>query len=262
MDDNILEYPKGKRSEQDGKNVSSLFNIRVHSWDRKYFPLDRIKKILKENKSTIITGWVNGTIDDIFIQLEDCRIRWSDIYSIILKDRDNDGKYSVFIKQSASSKTLIPVFTPTANGKKQPMKVEKLEQITIDHIIPLKFILGEIAKWHPALKRILDNSDLIPSDFSKDETKDLENAMCAMRLNNDCVLMTQSQNSQKSNNINYIGAIKTGPCTFDYIMAKDLMCDGKEFYVHYTTGNESIPELVCGKAPECRYNYQDNNKTK
>lgn len=147
------------------------------------------------------------------------------------------------------------------NGNSEDkMIVKGIREITVDHIIPLKFIVGEIAKWHPALKRILDNSDLIPSDFSKDETKDLENAMCALRLNNDCVLMTQSQNSQKSNNINYIGAIKTGPCTFDYIMAKDLMCDGKEFYVHYTTGNENTPELVCGKAPECRYNYkQDNN---
>lgn len=199
--------------------------------------------------------WIENSINSILIQTEKGTLKWENIDSLILvSTSNNQEEKEVFVCYQGER---LRVSNPYTDQFEQ-MKVSKLRDVTVDHFIPINFVINVVQSLNEALNCLIENNDKDKDFFNNNQNKEgidkdkLKEALNTLLKQNDCILMTQSQNSKKRNNTNYIGYTRNGECDYDFIMAKDLKDGEQEYYVHYSSKNKK-PELVRGKAPDGMY---------
>jgi len=251
-----LVYPILGSCKQDQQDINKLFNIRAHCWFRNYFRLTHAASILGE---LYVKAQIDESVKNILIQTKNGRIKWKDIEALILEP-NKAGQYDVIVRTSKGDNLGVTNSTP--NGEFDQMVVSQLRDVTVDHFIPIKFVVESVRKCNKALDNLIEakgkDKDYFKEESHKKEIDagELKQALDILFLQNDCILMTQSNNSKKRNNTNYIGYIRLGELDYDFIMAKDLEDAGNEYYVHYTS-RVMKPKLVRGKAPaNGLYNYK------
>lgn len=246
-----LVYPilgSCKQDQQDQQDINKLFNIRAHCWFRNYFRLTHAASILGE---LYVKTQIDESVKNILIQTKNGRIKWKDIEALILEPKDS-GQYDVLVR--ISKRETLRVSNPTPNGEFDQMVVSQLRDVTVDYFIPINFVVDAVRKCNKALNDLIEAKEKAKDYFKEESHKkeidaeELKNALEILFCRNDCILMTQSDNSKKRNNTNYIGYIRKGELDYDFIMAKDLEDGGNEYYVHYTSKDKK-PKLIRGKAP-------------
>lgn len=243
-----LIYPILGSCKQDQQDINKLFNIRAHCWFRNYFRLTHAASILGE---LYVKTQIDESVKNILIQTKNGRIKWKDIEALILEPKDF-GQYDVLVR--ISKREILRVSNPTPNGEFDQMVVSQIRDVTVDHFIPINFVVDAVRKCNKALNDLIEAKEKAKDYFKEESHKkeidaeELKNALEILFCRNDCILMTQSDNSKKRNNTNYIGYIRNGELDYDFIMAKDLEDGGNEYYVHYTSKDKN-PKLIRGKAP-------------
>ena len=153
----------------------------------------------------------------------------------------------------------LKVHTPCADAKFREMIVSELKEITIDHLIPIDFVVNQLKAKYTFLKTIVDEykkgqKNAINSfAIQRIDIGELKRAMNEIRETNIYRLMTKKENSKKGNNTDYKRYVKTdeGDCIF--IMAENLHLDTEneqKYYVYYTSIDRE-PKLAKGYAPTC-----------
>ena len=260
-----IELPRGYN---DGHRMSikNLFNIRIRSWNRPNFPLDLIRDMLKRNRKDNdeddpLKEWVDYIRNNIFIYTSENGenpFRWEDLLAIELVPYEQaEGDNEVYaIKKNGER---LKVYTPCADGKFREMIVSELKEITIDHLIPIDFVVNQLKAKYTFLKTIVDEykkgqKNAINSfAIQRIDIGELKRAMNEIRETNIYRLMTKKENSKKGNNTDYKRYVKTdeGDCIF--IMAENLHLDTEneqKYYVYYTSIDRE-PKLAKGYAPTC-----------
>ena len=142
--------PIGQKCEQDGQYISFLFDHRARCWYRNYFTISQISSIVGKD---YVDKWIKRSIDNIFIKTDKDRIRWSSIASLILDRVEESNTTPMYaVKVRTKDKHEFTVFDP--DGEK-PMLVAKLRDVTVDHIIPINFIVDALSIQFPILNEII-----------------------------------------------------------------------------------------------------------
>ena len=234
-DNTIARYLK--RIAGDKKSTfEELLNIRIYSWQRPVFPLDTIKKILKDDKDDYMTTWVNEIRQQIkvyiskerdFIELKKvrafdfCRGKEKTLYAII------DNKKEI-------------VYTPFADDEKEfePMRVTDLKDVSIDHDLPLDSIVKSILRnKNSVLKKVVEeyaNDPKLEYGEMEIDKKALKKEMDEIRQATTYSLMERCENSRKSNNTNFLWFEKKGKNNI-YIVADNVIGnDGETYRIYFT----------------------------
>ena len=253
-----IELPRGYH---DGHKLSikNLFNIRIRSWNRPNFPLDLIRDILKQNrKDDYMREWVDTIRNNILIytnKIGENPIKWKDLLAIELVSYKRLGNKEIYAIKTTGER--LKVYTPCADGIFREMIVSDLKEITIDHLIPLDFVVNQLKAKYTSLKTIVDEYEKYREKtinsvaFLKIDIEELEKAMTEIGETNIYRLMTKKENSKKGNNTNYKRYVKTDKGDYIFIMAEGLHLESDnihDYYIYYTS-NDSEPKLVKGDAP-------------
>lgn len=251
--------PKGYKDAHQ-LSITNLFNIRIRSWNRYNFPLDLIREILKRNgEAEFMREWVDNIRNNILIYTDEKGvnpIKWENLLAIELFPQMNAGLKEVYAIKANGER--LRVYTPCADGGFEKMTVSELKEITIDHLIPLDFIINQLKVKDNTLKTIIAEFEkhrekAIDSDeVRKIDIEKLKKSMTDIRTSTDYRLMTKSENSKKGNNTNYMRYVKEQNGRYIFIMAEKLHLnqdDGKEYYVCFTS-DDGKPKLVEGNAPD------------
>ena len=258
-----IELPRGYN---DGHRMSikNLFNIRIRSWNRPNFPLDLIRDMLKRNRKDNdeddpLKEWVDYIRNNILIYTNEKGenpFRWEDLLAIELVPYEQaEGDKEVYaIKKNGER---LKVYTPCADGKFREMIVSELKEITIDHLIPIDFVVNQLKAKYTFLKTIVDEYKKCQKNainsvaIQKIDIEELERAMNEIRETNIYRLMTKKENSKKGNNTDYKRYVKTNKGDYIFIMAERLHLESDnehDYYVYYTSDNRE-PKLTKGNAP-------------
>ena len=149
----------------------------------------------------------------------------------------------------------LKVYTPCADGKFREMIVSDLKEITIDHLIPLDFVVNQLKAKYTFLKTIVDEYEKCREKtinsfaIRRIDIEELERAMTEIRETNIYRLMTKKENSKKGNNTNYKRYVKTDEGDYIFIMAEGLHLESEneqnDYYIYYTSIDRE-PKLAKG----------------
>jgi len=206
IDKNLANYLK----IIDGvKPLKELFSIRIEKWKRSYFHLDTIIKVFKKTKPFYMRKWKKDIRECIKVIVappleSDDFIQYKDVKAFELRRKNGKEYFSVEIIDKKNKKHIV--WTPLANGNRSEMRVNRMDDITIDHDYPLELIVkGIIQRGNSEIEKIakiattdIKTKIIIPNEINIEKLiKEMEEIKKATSY----TLMLRSENAKKSNNI-------------------------------------------------------------
>ena len=254
------------RVEDTDKTLWQLFRIRVLSWNRRYFPLDFIKKVLnkRENKEErkIIENWVTETIKGIYVLARNDKdeyqeFKLSDVCLFELHRPNLNKSFEVYVIKNESNKKKLTLMTPLARSEApKVMEVKGLNDISIDHLIPLELIVRKLRENKQSALRCISD------EYEKDSESAAEvfNNIIIDKLNEElnnicedahCRLMQRNENSIKSNNTSYVD-YKKEKDGYKFIISEDVLnpADNMRYTIYRTMKNNVYSDIKMAKKGE------------
>ena len=205
LDKTMASYLKTIHKE---KNLKERYTIRIEKWGRSYFPLDSIKAIFRKVNPLYIHKWKYDIRDNIKVVITPPNdyIPFKDVKAFIMKRKNAKDMFDVEVIDKKCNKNIV--WTPLANGNFAEIKVTCMDNISIDHEIPLDSIVkGIINRGNSEIEKI---SNISSTDI-KNELIDLHDVnidklmeeMEEIKKGTSYILMSRSENSRKSNKTSF-----------------------------------------------------------
>jgi hypothetical protein len=254
------------RVKNTDKTLWQLFRIRVLSWNRRYFPLDFIKKVLnkrankKERK--IIENWVTDTIKNINVLARNDKneyqnLKFSDVCLFELHRPTLNKSFEVYVIKNKGNKEKLTLMTPSARSETpKVMEVKGLKDISIDHLIPLELIVRQLREDEKtALRRISDEYEKDPESaaevFNDSIISKLGGELETIRKDAHCRLMQRNENSIKSNNTSYV-KYEEDDGVYKFIISEDVLnpADNMRYTIYQIMEKNVYSEIKMAKKGE------------
>jgi hypothetical protein len=248
---------KDVKDEDNRNKFWHQLQSRVDAWKRDIFPLDIINNLITDRKKKSV--WKSQIYERIDVMASDGKYYSliKDVDTVEFRRESETEPYQVYMHLKNGEE--YQVFTPTANGNSRSMKVYTPKEVSIDHVIPLNYIVS----------RILEND----SDISRELTKVIEarrkyrgvmtakeiaekiqddvdvslllNAKEKVLKDTMCVLMEQGENSKKSDITPFKRYDDKEDGKYEFIVAEHVInpIDQKPYTIYYTLENKVYSEI-------------------